>query len=420
MSDATGMAEHVHLQLDCGVELAVLHLPERRAEALDMRMLAGFSDEPEDRLGLARLVEQTLDKGTEQRDGRALSDAFDELGAVVSSWCGRETSGFSSLCLPEFFERCVALHAEYLRTPTFPSDACEVALELARQELLTLEDDAQALTDKLAARQAFGPVLGRHAAGEAETLAAITRDDIHAFWKNHYHAGRLLVSAAGPLEAAAVADCIERHFAGFGASAHAQRDPKSFTFAPRASHHAKETEQEQISIALPGVPVNDPRRPAERLLLGVLSGGMSARLFTEVREKQGLVYWVGAWSDNPRGAGMLFVGASTTPERCDQTYTTLLRELDRVVEDLTAEEVERALAGFLVRADVRGDQTRARCSEQADDLIHYGRPVPLDEKIARLKAVRVEDVREFAKTFVVGAPRSVVTLGPRGLAEMQA
>jgi predicted Zn-dependent peptidase len=405
------------MQLHCGVELAVLHLPQRRAEAVEIRMLAGLADEPPDRLGLARLVEETLDKGTAQRDGRALSDAFDEIGAMTGSWCGREMSAFSGLVLPEYFERCVELHAEFLRTPTFPQDACDVAVELARQELLTLNDDVQALCDKLITRQALGPILGRHGAGERETLDAVTRDDFMRFWQSNYCAGRMLVSAAGPLEPQRVADCIERCFSGFSSSARANRDARVIAFDVAARHHQKETEQEQIAIALRGVPVDHDDRPAERLLLGVLGGGMSARLFTEVREKQGLAYWVGAWSENPRGSGLLLVGAATTPQRCHQTYTTLLRELDRVADDVTEEEVARALTGFLVRADVRGDQTRSRCSEQADDLVHYGRPVPIEEKLDKLRAVTVDQVRDFAMKYVAGAPRSVVTLGPQALTD---
>jgi len=408
-------SEHTHLRLDCGAELAVLHLPQRRAEAIEVRLLVGLADEPEDRLGLARLVEETLDKGTAQHDGRALSDAFDEIGAMTGSWCGREMTAFSALVLPEFFGRCMELHAEFLRTPTFPQDACEVAVELARQELLTLNDDVQALCDKLIARQALGPILGRHGAGERETLDAITRDDFVTFWKAHYGAARMLISAAGPLEPRAVADCLERCFAGFGPASPGERTIRTIAFDASTRHHAKETEQEQIAIAMRGVPVDHADRPAERLLLGVLGGGMSARLFTEVREKQGLAYWVGAWSENPRGAGLLLVGAATTPQRCQQTYSNLLRELERIAHDVTDEEVERALMGYLVRADVRGDQTRARCSEQADDLVHYGCPVPIEDKLNRLRAVTAEHVRAFAAKYVAGAPRSVVTLGPQPL-----
>ena len=405
-----------HFQLDSGVELAVLHLPERRAVAMDIRMLAGLVDEPADKLGLAHLVGQTLDKGTQGYDGRGLSDAFDEIGASWNSWCGREMCGFTSLCLPEFFERNVELHAEFLRRPTYPEDSCAVAIELARQELLTLEDDPQSLADKLIGRQAFGPLLGRHAAGERQTLDAIGRADFVRFWEGNYRAGRMLVSVAGPLKAEAVEATVDRYFSGFGPPEQAPRRAIPVEFGAVSTHHPKKTEQEQIAIALPGVAIGHEEHAAERILVNVLSGGMSARLFTEVREKQGLVYWVGAWTENPRKSGMVLVGASAMIEHCEQVYATLLRELERVGQDVTTEEVERALTGIAVRADIRAAITRAQCSEQADDLFHYGRPVPWEEKLSRLQAVTADDVMGYCARYLANGGMSAVSLGPHPLA----
>lgn len=146
----------------------------------------------------------------------------------------------------------------------------------------------------------------------------------------------------------------------------------------------------------------------------MLAGGMSARLFTEVREKQGLVYWVSAWHEHPRGAGMIFLGASTTPARCDKTHETLLREIDRLGEDLCDEELSRSKAGILVRSEMAGDVTRSRCGELIDDLFHFGRLMPRQEKIDRVRAVTLDDVRRYLAAHAREA-LCVVTLGPREL-----
>jgi predicted Zn-dependent peptidase len=141
---------------------------------------------------------------------------------------------------------------------------------------------------------------------------------------------------------------------------------------------------------------------------------MSSRLFTEVREKLGLVYYVSAWSEHPRGAGMIHLAASTTPQRCDETYATMLREVSRLAEDLTDDELERAKTGILARAKTRGEMTSSRCAEISNDLVHYGRPVPVAEKLEAVLAVTVEDVVRYLNDH----PRdrlSVVTLGPKQL-----
>ena len=409
------MTETMHKFLDCGAELAVCHMPDRRAQAIQIRMIAGFAHEPPDRLGVAHLTQQTADKGTNAYDGRALHDAFDAIGASHSSWCGREAAGFTALCLPEYTERTIELHAEMLRRPVFADEACDVAVELARQDLLVLEDDPQALADKLIARQAYGPVLGRHVGGEQDTLESMSADDIRRFFRENYSAQRMQVSVVGPVPPDRVAGWFEQYFEGFGAGEPAGREHLAVRFDATMTHHDKTTEQEQIVLALPGVAVADDAYPAQRILLGVLSGSMSSRLFTEVREKRGLVYWVSAWSEHPRGAGMIFVGASTTPQRCDETYQTILAELSRVGDDVSADEVERALTGIAVRADIRGDITRALCTQQADDLTHRGRPVPWSEKLAQLEAVTVADVRGFCKAHLLMDQVSTVTLGPGAL-----
>ena len=403
----------VHATLPCGIEYAVAPLP-RRVVTFQIMVLAGTADEPADMLGLAALIEETLDKGTATHTGRELSDAFDAIGAATASGTGRETTTFTCTVLPEHFERAVALHAELLRTPTFTVEATTVNVELARQELTALEDDAHGLADKLISLQAYGPVLGRHPLGEREMLENITRDDLEQHWRSRFHAGRMLVAVAGAVEPVAAASTLEKHFGGFGSAERAGRSPFSPEFTPKMTHYDKQLEQEQIGICYPGVDAAHVDFPTQQVTLGILAGGMSGRLFTEVREKQGLVYWVSAWQETPRGLGMIFLGASTTPERCDQTYRTLLREVDRLAEDVEQEELDRAITGIIAHRETGGDSTRAHCRELAGDLFHYGRPVPPEEKTAKIQAVTVEKIRAYLAAY----PRDrlcVVTLGPKAL-----
>lgn len=391
-----------------------MHLPTRSVVAFQIRVLAGCCVDPSDRLGLARLVEETLDKGTEHFSGQTLSDAFDAIGAGRSSGTGRETTTLTCTVLPEHFERALELHGEMLRRPTFPESSVTAAVELAQQELQALEDDAQSLTDKIISAQTYGPILGRHPLGSAESLGRIAQADLVAHWKKYYASGRIVATVAGPIEPQRVLNALEATFPGFGDAAPAGRDPVAPTFHATETHQPKELEQQQISFCFPGVDAVHDGFPTQQVMLGVLSGGMSGRLFTEVREKRGLVYWVGAWQDTPRGIGTIFLGASTTPDRCDQTYETLLREVERVGEDLQQAELDRAITGIIASQETRGDATRARCSELANDLFFFRRWMPLEEKIARVRAVTIERIHRFLQDH----PRdrlSVVTLGPRPL-----
>ncbi len=405
-----------HQHLENGIELACAGLPHRRAVAIEFRLLAGTVDEPADRLGLARVVEETVSKGTATRDARAVSDAFDAIGSPHTSWTERESIRFSSLALPEYVDASVGLHAEFLRTAVFPQNFVDVALELGRQELQSLQDDPQALADRHLGQQAYGPVLGRHPLGEPETLDRITRDDVCAFWRSRFGAGRMQVSVAGPVEADRMADCLRRHFDGFGPPHPQGREPKPVEFRPIRTHVEKDTEQVQIALAFQGLPKGHPQYYVQAVVLAVLAAGMSSRLFTEVREKQGLVYWVSAWPEFPRGAGMVFVGASSRPEHCDRAYATILRELERLPGDITLEELDRAKTQIDVDLVIRGDRTQARCRELTDDLFHHGELIPTAQKLARIKAVTLDDIRQYFSEHA-WRPLSVVTLGPREIRE---
>lgn len=406
---------YAHDTLPCGIEYAAATLPDRHVVSFQIRVLAGTCCEPESVLGVGQILDEVISKGTEHFTGRQLADAFDAIGASWTSGVGRETTTFSCTVLPEHFERAVELHAEFLRTPTFPGDAVDVQLSLALQELDAMEDEPQALVDKYISHKAYGPVLGRHALGERETLARIKRDTVVDHWKKHFHAGRMLVSVAGPLPAQQVADAFQQRFSGFGGADHAGRAPVAVQFSAGATHYDKDLEQQQIGICWPGVDAVHDDFPIQQVVLGVLSGGMGARLFTEVREKQGLAYWVSAWQETPRKYGMMFLGASTTPERCDRTYHTLLSEVDRLADDIEPAELQRAITGMVANHVTRGNATRSRCALLANDLFFFGRPVPIEEKLDKIKAVTVKDVQRYLHTY----PRDalcVVTLGPKKLA----
>jgi predicted Zn-dependent peptidase len=280
----SGVIEQIeHRRLNCGIELAVVPLTGRPIVAIELRVLAGYAFESPEHLGVAHVLDEAIVKGTAMRDGRALNDAFDAIGATHSSYAGREAFGFSCLCLPEFLRPAMALHAEMIRTPSFPPDDCEVAVDLTQQMLSALADDPQELAKKMLHRQAYGEPLGRHVLGEEETLAAIGREQIIDHWRRHFSAQRMQVAVAGAVDPLAVVELFEELFEGFTGTGETDGGGFGFQFHAGRLHHEKELEQEQIAICFPGSAARDADFPTAQVILGVLSGGMGARLFTEVR-----------------------------------------------------------------------------------------------------------------------------------------
>lgn len=399
--------------LPCGVELGGQYMPDRRVIAVNFTFFCGLAAEPEDQLGVAQLAEDLLDKGTDSYTAEQLADAFDAIGVRRNSTTGRETISFGCLAMAEFFERVVELHAEMFCRATFPLEQCDVSRDLSLQELDALEDEPMELLQKAARRQALGPVLGRHALGEKATLEKLGRDQIVEYAQRCLTARRLQVTLAGSIEPARAAEVIEKHLGALQRGSPRLLEPLEIQFTPQRTHYDKKLEQQYMALTWPGCRRQSADWPAEAVALGVLSGGMSSRLFTEVREKQGLVYWVSAWPEYLRSGGLLYMGASTTPQRSERCFATLLREMERLSEDLTEEELARAKVLITARRQTRGELTRVRASEIAEDLFYFGQPRERAEETARIEQVTTDDIRQY----LAAHPRqpetlSVVTLGP--------
>ncbi|MCC6751622.1 MAG: insulinase family protein [Deltaproteobacteria bacterium] len=398
-----------HVRLSSGIPLLAQPLPGYHTASLSLRVLGGLASEPEGLQGLALVLGRTVNKGTTRRDARSLADAFDALGVQPGISSNTQSWVFSLSALPELLPDGVALVGEMLREATFPDDAVQTAISLTRQELASMEDNGRALLRRQMSFQTYGPVLGRHSLGTAEGLDRLDPALVRAHWGKVLCRSAVAVSVAGAYDLPRVVAALERMLADLPEGEAYGQDAVQ-TFTPTCSHIQKPLEQTQIGISYRGVPYDHPEQPVERVMLSVLSGGMGARLFTEVREKQGLVYWVSAWREHLRNVGMIHLGAATTPQRCQQTYDTLLREVARLEEDLTEEELERAKIGILSSAVTSGATVARRAAELLSDYFLLGKGLRLEEKNAAVRKVTLDDIRGYLRNHPRDA-LSVATVG---------
>jgi len=366
-------------------------MPGFHTATVMVRVGGGMAAEPADLQGLAYVLEQTVDKGVTGRDARQLADAFDACGIRHAVYTGRQSWVLIGSCLPEFLPRAIELLGEVVREPVFPDDAVATAVNLAQQELSSIEDAPRALLRRQMARQAYGDVLGRHILGSEETLALIDAEAVRRSWSEICGRRGLTVAVAGNYDGDAVRDTLEAVLAPLPEGREQPRE-LPHTFSATRTHIDKPFDQVQIGLSFAGAPYYGDDFVTEKVILAVLSGGMSSRLFTEVREKQGLVYWVGAWHEQPRGLGMIHIGGATNPKRCQQTFDTILREVGRLEEDLTEEELERAKTGLLSDSKTGGASVQRRANELLTDHFHLQRTIPQSDKIAAVRAVTRADV----------------------------
>jgi predicted Zn-dependent peptidase len=403
----------IDVTLPNGLRFVGERIERSQGVALAVRIPAGAKDDPPNKFGLASLVKETLFKGTRKRNARKLSDAFDFYGISHSEYTGTESTSLQLRFLPEHMQPAMALLREVLSEPSFPKAECDTAVVQAIQEIKHLEDEPLSKVFVVLKELYFGAEWGHSEIGTEQSLPEIGRDDIVNFWKAHYIPAGTIVAAAGKFDPDALMKLLENLFANVGEPWPPENPPPPPEKGV-SKHLDKDSEQTQIALAFPCVARNDPAYYAARTALGVLSGGMSGRLFTEVREKRALVYSVGAQAASLRGSGICYAYAGTTAPRAAETLQVMTHELKRLGDDLTQEEIERAKVGFKAHMLMDQESTGSRARELLDDVYYENRVVPVPEVVNAINKVSLDDVKNYWLSHPV-EPYSLVTLGREAL-----
>jgi predicted Zn-dependent peptidase len=403
----------IDTMLPNGLRFVGERIERSQGVALAVRIPAGAKDDPGNKFGLAHLVKETLFKGTRKHNARKLSDAFDYYGIRHGESTGTESTTVSLRFLPEHLEQAMGLLREVLSEPAFPVKECETAKIQAIQEIKHLDDEPLSKVFVLLKELYFGSEWGHFESGSETSVSEISRADIEGFWKARYIPAGTIVAAAGKFDADKLAAHLEKLLVNHG-ERWAQENPSAPPSQRVARHIDKDSEQTQIAMAFPCVQRSHPDYYAARTAVGVLSGGMSGRLFTEVREKRALVYAVGAQAVSLRGSGAIYAYAGTTAPRAAETLSVIKTELQRLGEDVNAEEIERAKVGFKAHLLMDQESTGSRARELLDDIYFENRVIPVSEVTRQIDAVSVDDVKRYWTAHPFD-PYTLVTLGRTAL-----
>jgi len=409
------MGRIVHRRLACGLELVVEPIEGVRSAGLNWFVPAGSATEPDALQGLGSMWSELLLRGAGDLDSRAQADAFDRVGATRSVQNGRFFATISSSMLGDRLGQALPLLADMVRRPRLDPDSIEPVRTLALQALASLEDDPQERAIYAAREHHYPSPVNRSGLGTEAGLNAITRDDLMDWWTRHAVPEGSILAIAGAVEPDAVASRLEELLAGWAGSAPV---PTHSVEGERGSHHLRDdTNQVQIVVVHDAPPERDESAMRERLLGAVLSGGMSGRLFTEVRERRGLCYAVHSSYGASRDFGTVTAYVGTTPERAQESLDVLFQELARVGSAegaVTRDEFDRAIVGMKANLVFSGESTAARASALASDVFKLGRPRSLDEIASAIDAISRDDLNAYAAGRSLGRP-TIQTLGPTPL-----
>lgn len=397
-----------------GLTLVAEALPQVRSVAFTVMVPAGAVTEPADQQGLSTVLYSLAQRGAGERDTRALSEALDGLGVLRGGGADREFTLLSGALLADDLPAALALYRDILRHPHLPPAEFPAVQALALQALARLEDRPSSKFYEELLRSYFPGPHGRSALGTAAGLSALTVADVQADHLRRYRPQGTILAVAGRFEWTALCDLVEELFGDWQGAAPPWPAPDP-TGRPAYRHIPHQAEQVQIGFAYPAAAVGEPGYYESRLAVMVLSGGMGARLFVEVREKRGLVYGVHAEAGAFKGCGYVLCHASATPENSQEAYNVMRAEVEKLPHGITPEELQRARTGLLSTLIMQGESTVARAQALARDQYFLGRVRTLDEIRAAIEAVTPDSVQAHLQAH---PPRDFTSLS-MGPAELQ-
>jgi len=403
--------------LDSGIRILTERMPEVRSVTFGAWVGAGSRDEQPELSGATHFLEHLLFKGTPTRTAKEIAEAFDAVGGDVNAFTAKELTCFYARTLDADLEMSIEIIADMLQNSLLKQEDVDAERQVVLEEIAMHEDAPDDIVHDVFTETIWGEhPLGRRVQGRSDTIEAMDRDEVDAYWRLHYKPGNLVIAAAGSLTHEAVVEGVQKAFrnAPAGPQRPARTSDEAPAFHNRVSTLERPTEQAHIVYGGAGVSRTDPRRWAVGVLNNVLGGGMSSRLFQEIREKRGLVYSVYSSHSSFAEAGLLNVYAATGAERVPEVLSLIRDEIQGVLDKgVTDDELARgkgSLKGSLV---LSLEDTSGRMSRLGKGELSTREILSPDEMIARIDAVTHEDIRSAAQETIGAHPWALAVVGPK-------
>ncbi len=407
-------------KLSNGLTVALEPISGMSTTSLSFAIPAGTAGDPEGSAGEGEstLLSELIVRGSGSRDSRAFSEALDTLGCDRSTTVNANHVLISATMLASRLNASLDLIADMALRPRIDPEHLEPVRQLSLQALHALPDDPQHLVMLRLAKLHFPPPFNRTGYGNEAGLKSLTTDHLRSVWKRRAVAQGSILSIAGAIDTASVIAKVNELFGSWGGS-NVEAKPSGARVGG-VDHYSLESSQTHMAFAFDAPHESDPDSFGFRIAALILGGEASSRLFTEVREKRGLCYSVGASAATGRDRGVLHIYAGSTPQRAATTAQCILDELARFESGVNQIEFDRAKVGFKSRMVMQGESAMARASTITSDLYRIGKARTLAQLTATLEGwtlERVNDVIQRRMSATWRATMSNATVGPNAVAD---
>ncbi|GAB3657430.1 pitrilysin family protein [Nocardioides korecus] len=402
-----------------GLRVVTEHMPGVRSAAVGVFVQVGSRDESDELNGASHFLEHLLFKGTPTRSAMDISAALDEIGGEFNAYTAREYTCYHARVLDEDLPVALDVLGDMLTSSSITPEDVEAEREVILDEIAMHDDDPDDVVHNLFAETAWaGTPLARPIAGTADSIRALTRDQVDDYYRSRYRAGTTVLAVAGNVDHD---DVVRRATRAFGRRGFLDHDEEPVaprvaaaprTFLTGEARTSRPFEQVNIVLGVQGLTRSDPRRYALGVLNAGLGGGSSSRLFQEVRERRGLAYSVYSFGLGYSDAGMTGVAAGSLPGKADELLTVVRSELAAVAEHgLDADEVRRGQGQMRGGLVLSLEDSGSRMTRLGEAALFQQRMRSVDEVLGLIEAVTVEDVHALARELYT-QPQTLATVGP--------
>lgn len=375
----------------------------------------GTRSETRSNNGVAHFLEHMAFKGTGRRSAIQLAEEVEAVGGHMNAYTSRESTAYYLKLLKEDARLAVDVLADILQNPSFDQEELERERSVILQEIGQAQDTPDDILFDHFQETAFGDQsMGYPTLGRPDTVSAMTRDQLIEFMKSGYYGGNMTLVGAGRITHSEMMDLAEEYFGSVPAGEPAKRKHANYTGGVFVEN--RPSEQVHLLMGFPGVSIADDEHYAASVLSTLFGGGMSSRLFQEVRERRGLVYSIYSFSSVFSDAGLFGIYAGTGEKETAELVPVICEEIRKLPATISEEELTRAKAQIKSSTVMALESTAARAEQLGNQMLMVGHPVPVEEQIARIDALTVDDMAALARKIFSG-PLTMAGIGPLGYLE---
>jgi predicted Zn-dependent peptidase len=399
-------------RLPSGLTVVTERMDRVETVSLGAYVASGTRNETAVENGVSHFLEHMAFKGTERRSAAAIAEEIEAVGGHINAYTAREQTAFYVKVLKEDTALGADIIGDILTHSAFDRDELERERGVILQEIGQANDTPDDIIFDHFQETAYpAQPMGRPVLGTEDIIRSLPREALMTYMRRHYTTGNTVVAAAGNLRHEQILDLVQRHFADLPTDPVLTAEPGRY----EGGEFREERDLDQVHIVLgfPSVAYNHPDYYPTMLLSTLLGGGMSSRLFQEVREKRGLVYSVYSFTAPAMDGGLFGIYAGTGESEAEELMPVTLEELRKVQRDVSEAELSRARAQVKAGLLMSLESTGSRCEQLARQIQVFGRVVPTAETVAKINAVTIPDVQAAAARLFRAAP-TLAALGPAG------